>query len=57
MSDGRIEVIFGPMFSGKTSELLRKVRRYMHAKKKCLVINHFSENRYSDEDVISTHDR
>jgi thymidine kinase len=25
---GHIEVIYGPMFSGKSSELLRKVRRY-----------------------------
>ncbi len=30
---GFIEVIYGPMFSGKSSEMLRKVRRYRHAKK------------------------
>lgn len=55
--DGHIEVIYGPMFSGKSSELLRKVRRYQHAKKKCLVVNYVHDNRYTTEDVMSTHDR
>lgn len=55
--EGHIEVIYGPMFSGKSSELLRKVRRYQHAKKKCLVINYMHDNRYSAEEVMSTHDR
>ena len=27
--NGHIEVIFGPMFSGKSSELQRKVRKYL----------------------------
>lgn len=43
---GFIEVIYGPMFSGKSSELLRKIRRYEHAKKKCLVINYKHDDRY-----------
>ena len=25
---GSIEIIYGPMFSGKSSELLRKIRRF-----------------------------
>jgi thymidine kinase len=45
------------MFSGKSSELLRKVRRYQHAKKNCLVINYIHDNRYSTEEVMSTHDK
>jgi thymidine kinase len=59
MSDfgGHIEVVYGPMFSGKSSELFRKVRRYQHAKKKCLVINYKNDNRYSNDDVMTTHDR
>ena len=28
MKDGRIELIIGPMFSGKTTELIRRARRY-----------------------------
>lgn len=54
---GYIEVIYGPMFSGKSTELLRKVRRYTIAQKKCLVINYAKDNRYSNEEVVSTHDK
>jgi len=52
-----IELILGPMFSGKSSELLRKVRRFEIAKKRCLVINYTHDNRYSSEEVMSTHDK
>ena len=45
---GFIDVIYGPMFSGKSSEMLRKVRRYRHAKKKCLIINYVNDNRYTE---------
>jgi thymidine kinase len=45
------------MFSGKSSELLRKIRRYQHAKKKTLVVNYLHDNRYSSEDVMATHDK
>ena len=44
------------MFSGKSTELQRKIKRYQHANKKCLVINYIKDNRYSSEDVASTHD-
>jgi len=30
--NGKIELIIGPMFSGKSTELLRLVKRYQHAK-------------------------
>jgi len=53
---GKIEIIYGPMFSGKSSELIRKVKRYTHAKKKCLIINFAHDNRYSSEPTVSTHD-
>ena len=54
---GHIELILGPMFSGKSSEMLRKIRRYEHARKKCFIINYLNDNRYSQEDVASTHDK
>lgn len=54
---GHIELILGPMFSGKSSEMQRKVRRYQHARKNCLVINYARDNRYSFEDVAATHDK
>lgn len=44
------------MFSGKTSELMRLVKRYKISKKKCLVINYNEDNRYSTDNVITTHD-
>lgn len=36
---GEIQLILGPMFSGKTSELVRRVRRYK-LYKKCLLISY-----------------
>lgn len=54
---GHLNLIYGPMFSGKSSELQRMVRRYEIGKKSCLVINYAADNRYSNEDVVSTHDK
>lgn len=53
---GQIQVIFGPMFSGKTTELLRRIRRYTVANRSCLVIKYKNDTRYSNEDM-ATHDR
>jgi len=56
MPCGRIEVIFGPMFSGKSTELLRRIRRYTVANHRCLVVKYKNDTRYSDENM-STHDK
>ncbi len=53
---GNIQIIFGPMFSGKTTELLRRVRRFEFARQKCLIIKYARDTRYSVESV-STHDQ
>ena len=53
--DGRIELIYGPMFSGKSTELLRRMRRYKMTYHKCIVIKYRKDDRYSD-DCMSTHD-
>lgn len=53
---GNIQTIFGPMFSGKTSELMRRIRRHRLAQKSCLVINFVGENRYSVDTQITSHD-
>ena len=37
---GRIELIFGPMFSGKSTELIRRIKRYDIAGKKVFVVKH-----------------
>ncbi len=54
---GHLELIIGPMFSGKSTELQRKIKRYQCAKKRCLVINYANDNRYSDEGFVATHDK
>ena len=45
------------MFSGKSSELLRKIRRFEHANKRCLVVNYSHDNRYSQGEEMATHDK
>ena len=52
---GEIQVIYGPMFSGKSTELLRRIRRYTAANKQCLVLKYHLDTRY-DVDNLSTHD-
>ena len=50
---GWIEVITGPMFAGKSEELLRRINRLKYAKKKYLVFKPEIDNRYSDDAVVS----
>lgn len=50
---GKIEVICGPMFAGKTEELIRRVKRMEYAKKKYLVFKPNIDNRYSTCEVVS----
>ena len=50
-----IQVIIGPMFSGKTTELLRRIRRYEIAGKKCLRIKYSGDDRY-EKNQMTTHD-
>ena len=56
MNIGRIELVIGCMFSGKSTELIRKIRKYKVLKKNILVINHSLDNRYGKHDIV-THDR
>jgi len=53
---GRIQLICGPMFSGKSTELLRKMRVFEVALHKSLIIKYAKDNRFSKE-CLSTHDR
>lgn len=53
---GRIEVVCGSMFSGKTEELIRRMRRAEFARQKVEIFKPTIDTRYSDEDVVS-HDR
>jgi thymidine kinase len=53
---GRIEVVCGSMFSGKTEELIRRLRRAQFAKQKVEIFKPSIDVRYSEEDVVS-HDQ
>ncbi|MBN1564506.1 MAG: thymidine kinase [Anaerolineae bacterium] len=50
---GRVEVICGSMFSGKTEELIRRVRRAVIARQKVQVFKPEVDTRYSIEKVTS----
>lgn len=50
---GSIEVICGSMFSGKTEELLRRLKRAKFAKQRVEIFKPSIDNRYSDREVVS----
>ena len=54
-TNGWIELICGPMFSGKTEELIRRLRRSLIAKKKVIIFKPYTDNRYSENKIV-THD-
>lgn len=50
---GWVEVVCGSMFSGKSEELIRRVRRAQFAKQKIVVFKPKIDDRYSKESVVS----
>jgi thymidine kinase len=50
---GRVEVIAGPMFAGKTEELLRRVRRAAIAGRRVVVISHALDTRAGGDRIAS----
>ncbi len=50
---GSLEVICGPMFSGKSEELIRRLRRAKIAKQKVAVFKHAIDDRYDTENITS----
>lgn len=54
MSDGGwVEVICGPMYAGKTEELIRRITRMEYAKKNYLVFKPQIDDRYSIDEIAS----
>ena len=53
---GRIEVVCGSMFSGKTEELIRRLKRAKFAKQRVEIFKPAIDVRYSEQDVVS-HDQ
>ena len=50
---GCIEVVCGSMFSGKTEELIRRLRRAQFANQKIAIFKPSIDKRYSDVEVVS----
>jgi thymidine kinase len=50
---GWIEVICGPMFSGKSEELIRRLRRAQIARKRVQVFKPTIDDRYSNDEIVS----
>jgi len=50
---GRIEVITGPMFSGKSEELVRRALRLIYAKKKVIAFHHALDKRFGSKKIVS----
>lgn len=50
---GRIEVICGSMFSGKTEELIRRLNRAIIARKTVEIFKPMLDNRFSEDEVVS----
>ena len=56
VESGSLALIVGPMFSGKTTELQRRIRRFQIARKRVLTIKYSGDTRYSEE-AMATHDK
>ena len=52
---GSLTLIIGPMFAGKSTELIRQLERYMIVEKKVLAIAHTKDDRYAKNKIV-THD-
>jgi len=53
---GYLEIIKGPMFSGKTTRIMDIYKQYSFCDIKTMVINYEKDNRYS-ENMLSSHDK
>jgi thymidine kinase len=53
LTNGKIESIFGPMYAGKTSELLKRILWLKHQNLEILVIKPKIDNRYSDDEIVT----
>ena len=56
LNSGWIEVVCGSMFSGKTEELIRRIRRAQIANQRVMIFKPVIDNRYSETEIVS-HDR
>ena len=58
LTESYLEIIIGPMFSGKTSKIIELYKKYSFCNIPVLVINHSFDKRYTNDDtILSTHDK
>jgi len=50
---GWIEVVCGPMFSGKTSELIRRLERCVYARQRIEIFKPSVDTRYAEEEIVT----
>lgn len=53
---GKIELILGPMFSGKSTRLIEAIRKSVYRNKKSIMIKFIGDQRYSKKSEVVTHD-
>lgn len=53
MKYGKLTIITGPMWSGKTTELLRQYDRKVHAQLDCILVKHGIDTRYGPNHVVT----
>jgi thymidine kinase len=56
MENGFLEIVLGPMFSGKTSLLIKTYNDFNSEQKKTVAINYIADKRYHDT-LLSSHDK
>ena len=54
--EGKIELILGPMFSGKSTRLIELMRKYVYKAKKTIMVKYYAGQRYSQKSEVVTHD-
>ena len=55
-TEGYLELWLGPMFSGKTTQLIQTYKKFAYIGKRVVVVNWAEDQRYHDT-MLSTHDR
>ena len=56
VDEGRIELILGPMFSGKSTRLIGVIRKFTYKAKKAIMVKFFADKRFTDKSEVVTHD-
>ena len=53
---GNLELIIGPMYSSKSTEIISRYRTYQIINKKVLIVNHIKDKERNNDKGIQTHD-